>query len=119
WLPAGGAGQMRGPRIYGARSWVSSRETSVRFRTSSAQTFASRPQQIIARGEAPRSTPCSTSSDGECTFQSVSGLNGRVSATRRLNVGAEPRVQKHVLVDPAAQLDDPLLRHQLVQPDLL
>ena len=36
-----------------------------RRRTSSAHTFASRPQQMIARGEAPRSTLCSTSSDGE------------------------------------------------------
>ena len=29
---------------------------------------------MIARGEAPRSTPVSTSSDGECLCQSVSGL---------------------------------------------
>ena len=29
---------------------------------------------MMARGEAPRSTPVSTSSDGECLSQSVSGL---------------------------------------------
>ena len=38
---------------------------------------------MIARGDAPRSTPRSTSSDGECASQSVSGLYGRVAATSR------------------------------------
>jgi hypothetical protein len=38
---------------------------------------------MIARGEAPRSTPVSTSSDAEWRSQSVSGLYGRVFATRR------------------------------------
>ena len=64
---------------------MSSGYTSVRCRTSSVQTFARRPQQIIARGDAPRSTLCSTSSEGELTSQSVSGLYGRVAATRPYN----------------------------------
>ena len=36
--------------------------------------FTSRPQQIVARGDAPRSTCCSTISDGERKCQSVSSL---------------------------------------------
>src|SRR5438477_3104687 len=83
WLAACGPSQMRCLRMWGARSWMSSGYTSVRRRTSSAQTFASRPQQMMARGEAPRSTLCSTSAEGDRTSQSVSGLYGRVAATSR------------------------------------
>src|SRR6185295_11632756 len=80
WLAACGPSQMRCLRMWGARSWISSGYTSVRRRTSSAHTFARRPQQMMARGEAPRSTLCSTSSEGDRTSQSVSGLYGRVAA---------------------------------------
>src|SRR5207253_2422778 len=63
WLAACGPSQMRWLRMYCARSWMSSGYTSVRRRTSSVHTFARRAQQMIARGEAPRSTPCSTRSE--------------------------------------------------------
>ena len=66
---------------------------------SSAQTLASRPQQMIARGDAPRSTPRSTSV-GRRMRQPVGvrvvGPGGR---DETLDVLAEPLVQEHLLVD--------------------
>src|SRR6187397_3112647 len=73
WLAACGPSQTRWGSTYGASSWMSSGYTSVRPRSRRAHTFASRPQQMMARGDASRSTPFSTSSEGECVCQSVSG----------------------------------------------
>ena len=86
---------------------------------SSAHTLTSRPQQIVARGEAPRSTHFSTSSDGERCRQSVSALKGRVAPTRRRMYFASDSCRNTSRVIARAQLDDALLRHQRLQAHLL
>ena len=78
---------------------MSSGYTSVRLRCSSAQTLARRPQQMIARGEAPRSTPRSTSSDGELVVPVGVRIVGSGRRDQALDVLAEPLVQEHLLVD--------------------
>src|SRR5438105_11179748 len=80
WLVACGPSQMRWLSTYFARSCTSSGYTSARCRTSTAQTFTSRPQQIVARGEAPRSTCCST----------ISTAIGAASLSRRCTGASRP-----------------------------
>ena len=81
--------------------------------------MASRPQQMMARGEAPRSTPRSTRSDGEWIVPVGVGVVRPCRGDELLDVLAEPLVQEHLLVDAGAELDDPFLGHQGVESHAL
>ena len=119
WLVACGPSQMRWPRTYFARSCMSSGYTSSRSPHEQRPHLHQAPPADRRARRRAEIDVCSTISDGERCCQSVSALYGRVAPTRRRMYLPSFSCRNTSRVMSAAQLDDPLLRHQRVEPHLL